>query len=372
MAGWLSGPGQLLPVPSLYPTNPLGGTLDPQGTEVSLAPGETMLVPRGIWLLNPGGYCVVQVLDPVSGVWRMNSTARVGPTTVSSDGNNVRVANLTGCALGAIVTTAGSAYVQGSTTVTPSAGNSTWQPVVGGLISTTVSITAAGAGYGVAPLVFFPPPPYPGVQATGVAVISSGTVSSITVLNQGAGYTTAPVPQIVPNPTDPNLASGSITSNATATTTLVGAGTLAAVLCTNPGVSFSTVPSLTIAGAGTSAAATIVPMWTLTGASITSGGAGFSANTELSTLGGIPSATAAHTNPSIELTGVIPRRASVLLTANGGTIATVSTIYDGGLFTGTPTPLIETQTGAGGSTAATITLTLGSVNATIYMVQVGG
>src|SRR5689334_5787503 len=120
MAGWLSGPGQFLPTPTLYPASLAGGTLDPQGTELSLAPGEQMLVPRGTWIVNVGGYAVVQVLDPVSTTWRMISSARVGPITVSSDGTNVRVANMTGCAVGAVVTTAGSAYVQGSTTITPS------------------------------------------------------------------------------------------------------------------------------------------------------------------------------------------------------------------------------------------------------------
>jgi hypothetical protein len=370
MAGWLSGPGQPLPIPSLYPASLVNGAIDPAGTRVTLAPGQAILVPRGVWAIDLSKVGVIQVLDPITQTWQIESSYnRGGNNTVTSDGTNIRVANMTGCAIGGIVTTAGSSYVAGSTTATPSAGNSQWTAVVGGLISTTVSVSAAGAGYTVPPLVFIPPPPQPGVQATAIAVLSSGTVSSITVVNQGAGYQTAPVPQIYPNPTDPAYLSGAITSNATAVTTLVGAGTLAAVLCTNPGSSFSTVPSLTIAGAGSSAAATIVPMWTITGDSITNGGAGYSTLAEITTVGGVPSATPAYLNPAVELTGYLPRKASIGIAAvSGGTITTIGTIYDGGLFAGTPTAYVA----GGGSTSATIALTLGSAHATIFMAQVGG
>lgn len=370
MAGYLSGAGLNLPLPVLYPANIVTNAGPfPNTNEVTLAPGQQLPVPRGRFWIELGGYSVLQFFDPVTLTWRALSSARTSPVLVDSDGNNFRVANLTGCAVGAVVTTAGTNYVQASTTVTPSAGNSTWQAIVGGRINVTVSITASGAGYGVAPLVFFPPPPAPGVQATGIAVISSGTVSSITVINQGAGYATAPVPVIVPNPADPNLASGSITSQATATTTLVGAGTLSAVLCTDPGVSFSTVPSLTIAGAGTSAAATIVPMWTVTGTSIASAGAGYSTNAVITTVGGVPSATPANTNPDIELTAYIPRPAQIGVAAvSGGTITTIGTIYDGGLFCGTPTSVIA---GGAPTTSATIALTLGSTNATVKMQLAG-
>lgn len=372
VASQLAGPGQgLPPAQALYPFSLYNGENVPATNTVSLAPGETLPVPAGTWLVDMGSYTVFQMYDPVSTTWRPVSSARQGPITVVSDGFNLRVANMTGCAVAAIVTTAGSNYVQASTTVTPSAGNSQWQPIIGGAINVTVSITNAGTGYTIPPIVEIAAPPSPGVPASAIAVLSSGTVSSITVLNQGAGYNAAPSIALVPVPTDPAYLSGAITTNATATATLTGAGTLTAVLCTNPGSSFTTVPSLTIAGAGTSAAATIVPMWTLTGVSITSGGAGFSANVEISTLGGIPSATAAGTNPAIQLTGYIPRKASVLATSNGGTIATINTIYDGGLFTGTPTPLITTQTGAAGTVAATVAFTLSSVNATILMQRLG-
>lgn len=370
MAGYLSGPGVGLPFPqSLYPANVIGGDLVPSGNEVVLAPAQQLPISRGRFFIDLGPYAVLQFMDPVSTCWRTLASSRVSPVLVDSDGFNFRVANLTGCAVGAIVTTAGTTYVQGSTTITPSAGNSQWYPVIGGLVSTTVSITAAGAGYTIPPIVFIPPPPPPGVQANAIAVISSGTVSSITLIDQGAGYLTAPVPQIYPNPTDPALASGAITSNATAKTTLVGAGTLAAVLCLNPGSSFATVPSLTIAGAGTSAAATIIPMWTLASQSLTSGGVAINAANFLTTIGGTPAGSPANTNPTWELTGYVPRPAMTgAATVSGGTITTVGTIIDGGLFLGTPSAILlsETQT-----TAAVIALTMGSRNASVLIQPAG-
>lgn len=363
----LSGPGVGLPLPnSIYPVSLLpNGPLYPNGPLVTIAPGQQLVIPRGTWWVSLGGYSVLQYLDPVTQTWRGFSSARMGAMKVDSDGETFRVANLTGCAIGAIVTAGGTGYVQGSTTVTPSAGNSTWQAIVGGRVNTTVSITASGAGYGVAPMVFIPPPPPPGVQATAVAQISSGTVSTITIINQGAGYQTPPPVSIYPNPTDPNYISGSITSQAAASLTLIGSGVVSAVLCTNPGAPFATVPSLTIAGAGSSATATIVPMWTLTGASIASGGAAYAANAILTTNGGQPTATAAFTNPAVELTGYIPRPARVGLTSAAGVVATVGTIYDGGLFAGTPTAFVLSNSIV--TTIATVNISVGSVNDTILL-----
>lgn len=371
MAGPLAGAGQSLPYPqTLYPAGLLNGANPPAGNHQTIAPGQSIAVPRGNFWVDVGAYAVLQYLDPVLGAWRGLNSARPGPQLVTgSDGFNFRVANMTGCAVGAIVTNGGSAYVQGSTTVTPSAGNSTWQPVVGGRLNPTISISAAGTGYTIPPLVFIPPPPSPGYGATAIAVLSSGTVSSITVVNVGAGYQTAPPISVYPNPTDPAFLSGAITSNATAVATLTGSGTLSAVICTNAGSSFATVPSLTIAGAGTSAAATIVPMWTAIGQAISSGGAGYTTGGAITTVGGVPSATPAYTNPSYELTGYIPRPAMIgIAAAGGGTITTIGTVIDSGLFLGTP---VVFTVGGAPSTSATIAVTLGSVNATVILQPAG-
>ena len=60
----------------------------------------------------------------------------------------------------AVVVAGGSGYVQASTSVTASAGGSTWQPIVGGMLSMS-SINNAGTGYGVAPNLFIAAPPSP-------------------------------------------------------------------------------------------------------------------------------------------------------------------------------------------------------------------
>ena len=119
------------------------------------------------------------------------------------DGFTRRVANLTGCPVAAVVTTAGTTYTKSGTTITAAAGNSTWQPIIGGLLTLT-TVSVAGSGYKVPPLCIIPAPaPGTGVQATAVAAISSGTVSTITVTNQGAGYPSGLTVTLLPNPTDP-------------------------------------------------------------------------------------------------------------------------------------------------------------------------
>ncbi len=373
MAGFLSGPGQHLPTMQfLYPAYLHNGEYWNSGAEVALAPGQELPIARGRFWVYLGPYCVLQYFDPVSETWRMWATNMVSPLLVDSDGVNFRVANLTGCAVGAIVTSQGTGYVQGSTTAVPSYGNSQWQPIIGGAISTSVSIVSTGTGYTVPPICFVPPPPPPGVQAKVVANISGGTIAAFTVINQGAGYQTAPSVTIVPNPTDPAFLAGSITGSAGGMTTLTGAGELTAMLLTNPGSSFvfPPPPSLTIAGAGVGAAATIIPMWTVTGTSITSGGAGYDTEDEITTTGGWPVGTAYWLNPNFEHTPYVPRRAQIgIAAAGGGTITTVGTINDGGLFFGAPSTLIL----AGGplTTEATIALTLGETNATCIIQQAG-
>jgi hypothetical protein len=367
MAGPLSGPGVGLPYPqALYPQSLYNGETVPSTNTLSLAPGQIIPIPRGTFMVDTGGYGVYMIRDPVTSALRPQSSARQGPIQIQSDGFNHFVGNMLGCAVAAIVVAGGTGYVAGSTTLSPSAGNSQWQPIVGGLLNNTISISSPGAGYTVPPIVAIPTPPSPGVAASAIAIISSGTVSSITVLNQGAGYPSAPPISILPNPLDPAYLSGAITANATAVATLTGSGALTAALCLNPGSSFTTVPSLTVAGAGTGATVTIVPLWTLASTSITSGGAGYGGSSELSTIGGQPSATPAYTNPATELTGYIPRKASGALVATGGTISSVSTIYDSGMFTGTPTMFV-----AGGTTSATITGTLGTKNITVIIQPLG-
>ncbi len=364
----LSGPGIGLPLPqSLYPTQLQNAPADISSNFLTLAPGDAIPVPAGKWFISLDGVCVLQFLDPVTGVWRGFESGRGGYYNVKSDGFTMRIANMTGCPIAAIVTGGGTGYSQATATITASAGGSTWQPIVGGQLS-IVTVGVSGSGYGLAPLVFIPPPPNPGVQATASATLSAGTVASVTLTNVGAGYKTVPAAVILPNPTDPNLGVSAITQ-ATVTFGLVNATAITAALCTNNGAAQSnaTAPTLTPAGAGGSGATiSAVMMSTLTGISVAGGGFGYGANSVLQTFGGAPTVTPAYTNPAIELNTYRPRNASAGLTVTAGSITALGTIYDSGLFAGVPLDVIATQ-GAPTSTAANISLTIGGANGTVFL-----
>lgn len=369
----LSGPGVGLQLPQyLYPSELTNAPYDLSQNYLSLSPGDTLPIPAGNWYVNVGMVSVLQYLDPLTGIWRIpRGGQRNMPQYVKSDGFNWRVANLTGCPVGAVITNAGTAYVESTTTVVAGTGNSTWQAIVGGLVSYT-SMSNFGGGYGVPPLVFLTPPPQPGVQATAIATIGTGgSVSGITMVNAGAGYDTAPTAVILPSPTDPNINSG--ITQAVAVMGQYGgtsaSGSLSAILCTNPGVSIASVPTLTIAGGGSSGAATALRMSTMTAGSVTGAGVGFgtTGSSGLATVGGGSAATAVNVNPEIELTNFIPRPASATLAASGGSLASIGTIFDSGLFVGTPTVIVQAGSGAAPSTAATVTLTLGGANDTVLL-----
>lgn len=369
----LAGAGQGLQVPqALYPNGLLNGTNGGNTNDVSLAPGDALPVPAGRWLIAAGKYCSLQYLDPVTQQWTLLRSGDNPEATYNiwSDGFNVRIANLTGCVVGAIVTNGGNAsWVQSTTTVTPSTGTSTWQAVVGGAISTTTSVTNVGKNYGIAPLVFIDAPAYPGVQATAVANISGGTVTSLTVLNQGAGYLVAPSVTILPNPYDTNFTTGTTAvTNATATTTLTGAGSITAVLLTNSGAPVASTMSLTIAGAGATATAVPLFLQTVASASFTNAGTGYGANTVLSSTGGYNTNTGAWTNGQQNLTGFVPRPFYATLAQGSGTLSSITTIYDAGLFLATPNALPLTNGVV--TTLSTITFTMGSQNDTVRIQQV--
>lgn len=254
----LAGPGQGLPPPQgLYPASLYTTPFTAPTNQVEMQAGQALLIPAGTWIVSAvGAVSAVQWLDPVSCQWK-NLTEVGAPfaMTVRSDGYNFRVANLSGVATGATVGTPGTGYTAGSTTVTPSAGNSQWTAVVGGSLGAATIVTP-GSGYSIPPLVFVPSPPPCGVAAVGHATITAGAVTAINWDNPGAGYTTPPNVLLIPSPNDPALQS---IVNATATVVLGTAGTVTAVLLKSFGTPEATAPTLTISGTGTGAAATLLP-----------------------------------------------------------------------------------------------------------------
>lgn len=372
MAQPLSGPGVGLPLPqNLYPSELFGLAYDSSNPYFGLEAGEALTIPAGDWYIGVGQYSILQYLDPQTGLWRGVEATRDGVTFVKSDGFTTRIANLTGCPVGGVVTAAGSGYVAGSTTVTPSAGNSTWSAVVGGKL-TSPTVVTAGSGFTIPPLVFIPGPPVGGMQATAVAALTSGAVSSVTLVNAGGGYIgTTITATILPSPFDPNLSNcvaGSVTF------TVGGAGTLAGVLCTNPGETLAAPNSLTltVAGNGTGGTASPVVLQTVSSASVTTNGAGYpdSANLLLTSAGGRNTAADAVGNPTLSKTGFVPRPVNgVAATTSAGAIATANlTIYDGGLFTAAPSPLILDSLGTTApTTVAVVSFTMGGVSDTVFL-----
>jgi hypothetical protein len=377
MTTGLTGPGVGLQFPqNLYPTQ-IGAALGPydaSSNRVGLAPGESLVIPAGDWYITMGFYLVIQHLDPVTNTWVFGQGGGYerGMTWVKSDGFNVRIANMTGCPIDGTVVQYGGGWVQASTTITVAGGGgSTWLPIVGGQLG-TASVTSVGAGYGVAPLVFIPPPPpapnnangVGGKQASGYAAISSGTVSGFTFTNPGAGYPSAPKLVVVPSPFDPNLATG-ITA-ATITCSVVGSGSITGILCTNSGAPLANPANitLTVAGAGTNATVAPFVMQTTTTVSLAGTGTGMGTLGSLITsVGGAPSVGTITNSPEFNHTYWIPRPLQALgaQTVGLGTIAAqLATIIDGGLFLGTPTAIQAAGSQAGTPVGNTITLTMGS------------
>lgn len=360
------GPGML--TEALYPVplqTVLGGQVNAAAGPMTLAAGQTQVIPAGQYYVQPGPYTFLQARDPITGLWRMMSNSPGVARFVDSDGQNQRLANLTGCAIGALITNVGSGYTS-APTVTASAGSSTWTAVVGGAINSTVTVTTAGAGYIHPPTLIFSAPPAGGIQASGVAVVSGGAISSVTVTNQGGGYAVAPTITIIPNPLDTITTTAVLTVNAT----LTGSGTVVGLLCNDNGTPLTSVPTLSFSGGGgASAAATVVGCYVATGFSVAVAGTGYGASQPMliQTGGGVTAGTpGAVVNPQLGAGLFVPRQANVSCTSTaGGALQTTgAVINDAGLFQAVPLGFVL----AGGTGLATVTagatMTIGGISDT--------
>ena len=313
---------------------------------ISLQSGAVWTLPAGWQMVRPDGYTVVQQYDPITGIWWKigagGATASV--EYIYSDGVNYRLANQTGCPVGALLTTAGSGYTS-APTVTASAGGSIWRAIVGGAVSTTVTVTNGGANYTYPPNVLISAPPPGGIQATGYCTLTSGAVTSVTITNQGAGYASAPT---ITFQNDPREGVNGVTVgyNAAATAVLTGAGTVTGVLCLDHGTGGQTsTPTLAFAGGGgSSAAATAIMCYSITSISSVSnsGGAGLTGAFAWVTAEDLfPTTAAAYTNPATQSGLVSTRAANLKATVTASALTTTATVYDGGIYTAaSPTGLV--------------------------------
>lgn len=285
--------------------------------------GGTYNVPPGNYTIDLGRVSVLQTFDYQNYIWRNVRGPSTQKVQINSDGYNWRIVNFSGVVTGAKITTAGTGGTNGiGATATgctisfgsaPSSGRAAQAyAIVGGAINTTVTVTAAGTGYLVPPLIYFDPPPPGGIQATGYAVLSGTTIGSIVVSNPGAGYVVAPTCYAVPQfaayagANLPPYQAASTTNIVTAPTTYgltgpipgmlqnveglnIGAGSgailtvnatldqsgfLTGIVVTDYGSNYTgtSIPTITFTGGPTSAAATAIMAFCITSA--TTGTAG--------------------------------------------------------------------------------------------------
>lgn len=346
------------------------------GLQYTIPQAAAWVVPSGNWYITLGPYTSLQYFDSLANLWRAFQTGPTSdPVVVASDGVNYRVKNSSATIVSAVITAAGSGMNNGVYQVSSQSGvtstlpggttpltafteagggsptrRATWNMVIGGAISTTVTITAAGANYGFTgvtsftnvPTLLASDPPSGGVRATAVvaSLTAAGGIASVTVTNQGAGYTTAPTWTVIPAQGD-TAGTGAIL-----TSTLVGSGTITALYCTENGSGYTAVPTITMTGGGSPTATvvtcltvTAVAAATVTGMSPTTGvypcqiSAGYTAGTPI------------YVNPSIS-TGIYTPQAGLILAnvtsatamtfGNGITATNTFPIY-GGLHQAAPT-----------------------------------
>ena len=343
---------------------------------LTLLPSNTFVLPGGTYMVGPGPYTSLQWFDPGLNQWRtVNADNGYVNLIIDSDGANFRLANLTGTPVGALITNAGTGYTNGigsaatGLTVTPSAGASTWVPVVGGANNATAVITAGGTGYLFAPILIVDAPPAGGIQATMTCTISGGAVNAVTVTNPGAGYTGIPNINVVNDPRDTAGRGAIITGGA-----LVASGTLTALYPSAQGNVVTAVPTFTFSPASTTAA-TAVMNFTVTGLTVTGGGTAVPAGSMLMALFGaiLTGTAAANTAGPIAGIGLTqPRPAWIQPSITGGVIqATGNIIVDAGFgLQGVPTVGLVSSTGVAPTAGINITATVGGTTDTSWIQRI--
>ena len=405
-----------------FPFNPAGSF------PFSLPGGGYVYPPQGNYLITLGNQSILQWWDPINSDWRNLAPAGCPTIPVSVDGYNYRILNNSGTVQGAAITNAGSGGTtngigptQTGVTVAVAAPGGNGQTakgyaIVGGAVGTaggSMTVTQAGSGFLVAPLILVDPPPPGGIQCTATAAITSaGVLTSVTIVNPGAGYTAVPnvyvIPQFLdypgqlalpftvptsPTPVAPNAPPGQIAIGPGATgfagtipqnfmqgltaafpsssgalvtaPALVGSGTLTGIVITDYGALYNTtVPAISFSGGGLAGgvAATALMSWGVQSATQTAGtgftvGSAIQSDLGLLTVGG---ASVRFYNNDL----LAPRMMAGVLTNTNGTF----TIEDPGY--GIPTVLASTQLGvqynqaAAPTVAATYTIVMGGITDT--------
>lgn len=351
--------GQALNAGLLAYANPSASNATyPGSNAVAIQAGSTFLIPSGSYMVTPGPYTSLQQNDPISGKWMtVGASASFMSFPVNSDGTNWRLANLTGCAVAALITTGlatgcttgiGSSVV--GTTATASTGGSTWVPIVGGAISLTcvtgVTGTTPGSGFLYNPIAIISPPPAGGLQATahvtGIPTTGALLAAQIIVDNQGAGYLVKSTGlanatlTIINDPRDTAGVAGvnpAIVGNLNVIQLgITGTGLLTGLYPSNQGFAVTAVPTLSFSVGGMGAT-TIMNFTVLsfvtgyTGANFTTG-----STPELVSISNIVAGTPLWTNPIHEKGFTFPRPARIMAGLTTNQLTTTGAVVEDGGF----------------------------------------
>ena len=356
---------------------------------VALQAGQVQTIsPAGWYAIRTGKYTTIQQFDPITGIWRYSGGGvRAGGTEYFySDGQNYRLANQSGCVVGATLTNVGSGYTS-APAVAASAGASVWKAIVGGAVNQTVTVTNGGTGYTYAPIVQIQAPPAGGVQATGYCTLSAGAVSTVTIVDQGAGYASSPIITFANDPRE-GLNGTTVGSNAAAVATLTGSGTITALLCLDHGNAIAvtlgtatSIPTLSFSGGGgNSAAATAIMNWGIVGLASSGYVAGAVdsgvPSAQLSGEDVQPTANSTVLNPTIQNGLVIHRNADIRVAITAGAYPAAYntaggfTIRDAGVYTGTPLSVIAQNPAATVTTRPVTSFVMGGNSDVSFLTQI--
>lgn len=257
------------------------------GGVITLASGGVWYPPPGEWLLQTAANICVQWWDPIANAWRNAVSNSNTGDYYATDGYNYRMLNLTGIVqvasfaagsggtngIGFAATGAAVSIIASNTT---GGAQATAYAIVGGSVQAP-TITQAGSGFLVPPVVVIDAPPVGGIQATATCALSAtGTIASVTMANVGAGYATSPNFYLIPQtayyqggpsggvaaaPIPPpglvfpaNAVPGNQNTSATGaqltSLALTGSGALTGVVMINNGGGYTGTPTGTVTGVG--------------------------------------------------------------------------------------------------------------------------
>jgi hypothetical protein len=332
---------------------------------LTLQAGQVYVPPQGWYYYTGSLNSDIQRYDAISQTWRSTGRDPNHQELFFFDGITTRIANPTGCVVGAVVTNAGTGYTSPPTVT--ATGGAVFTAIVGGALSTAATVLAAGNNYQYPPILWIEQPPQPGTQAAGTITLTSGTISSITLNDQGSGYILPPNALVLNDWRDTVGSGGAVALSIT------GAQTVTALVVTNHGnpITSGTVPTIVFAGGGGSgAAATAIMDWTVQSVSVTTAGAGYTSAAgalTASAAGGYVTTTPTYLGGATSIGAMRYWPAIIdMATNSSGGIASLASIIDAGRYQAIPTPTIMAAQPP--STTGALSFIMGGRNATVYLV----